>query len=202
LLEVSNGNYSDQNEVLVIVSATDNIAPSVSITSPASESTFREGQTISIKTAVSDLDGEVVKVEFYDGATKIGEDESLPFEMEWANANTGDHSLMAIATDNGGAKDSSQLVVVTVSEVKSCTTEGSNAIQGGFSTGYSATYETVGNQVKVFFELKDQNKNGVVAFLWKESPFEESQMDHEGGLTFSKNLGSFTPGETISYACK
>ncbi len=202
LLEVSNGDYSDQNEVLVIVSATDNIAPSVSITSPASESTFREGQTIPIKTAVSDLDGEVVIVEFFDGATKIGEDESLPFEMEWANASTGDHSLMAIATDNGGAKDSSQLVVVTVSEVKSCTTEGSNAIQGGFSTGYSATYETVGNQVKVFFELKDQNKNGVVAFLWKESPFEESQMDHEGGLTFSKNLGSFTPGETISYACK
>ena len=48
----------------------------------------------------------------------------------------------------------------------------------------------------------DTDRTGVVAYLWRESPFEETQMDQVSGLTFSKTISGFSQGETISYACK
>ena len=50
--------------------------------------------------------------------------------------------------------------------------------------------------------MLDTNRAGVIAYLWKQSPFAEVQMDLVSGLTFTKTLGGFTDGETISYACK
>jgi hypothetical protein len=50
--------------------------------------------------------------------------------------------------------------------------------------------------------LLDADKAGVVAYLWKESPFTETQMDHVSGKLFSKNLGDLPLGSTIRYGCK
>jgi hypothetical protein len=50
--------------------------------------------------------------------------------------------------------------------------------------------------------MLDTDKVGVVAFLWQQSPFSETQMDNITGLTFSKTITGLTPGTTISYACK
>ena len=76
------------------------------------------------------------------------------------------------------------------------------AQEGSFSTGYEALFETVGSQVTISFTLLDTDKTGVVAYLRRESPFEETQMDQVSGLTFSKTINGFSPGQTISYACK
>ncbi len=201
-LTVNDGNYSDSDEVLVIVSATGNLSPSVSITSPNDGTTFREDEDITITTITSDLDGTVTLVEFFDGAVKIGEDTSDPFSLVWQEASVGDHVITAVATDNNGAKTTSEEIAITVSEVKSCSEASSEADQGSFSTGYKVTFETVGTNVTIQFELLDEDKVGVVAYLFKKYPFEESIMDHVSGLTFSKTLGGFTTGETINYACK
>ncbi|MDG1228161.1 MAG: carbohydrate-binding protein, partial [Polaribacter sp.] len=201
-LTVNDGTYSDTDEVLVIVSATGNLSPSVSITSPNDGTTFREDEDITITTITSDLDGTVTLVEFFDGATKIGEDSSDPFSIVWQGASVGDHIITTVATDNNDAKTTSDEIKVIVSEVKSCTEASSEAEQGSFSTGYKVNFETVGTNVTIKFELLDEDKVGVVAYLFKEYPFEESTMDHVSGLTFSKTLVGLTPGETISYACK
>ena len=58
---------------------TGNSAPSISITSPNEGTSFEEGSDINITTSVSDLDGSVTLVEFYDDTEKIGEDTSDPF---------------------------------------------------------------------------------------------------------------------------
>jgi len=49
-------------------------APTVSITSPASGSSFDAGDDITIDATASDTDGTVTKVEFFEGAVKLGED--------------------------------------------------------------------------------------------------------------------------------
>ena len=201
-LTVNDGTYSDTDEVLVIVSATGNLSPSVSITSPGNGASFSEDEDIAITTISSDLDGTVSMVEFFDGTTKIGEDTTDSFSFVWQGASVGNHSITAVATDNNGAKTTSEVVNITVSEVKSCTEASTVAQQGGFSTGYKVTFETVGSNVTIKFELLDEDKEGIVAYLWKQSPFEETQMDHISGKTFSKTLGGFTAGQTISYACK
>jgi endo-1,3(4)-beta-glucanase len=199
---VNDGSYTSFDEMLVIVQETSNAIPVVNITSPTNNSSFSQGTAINITASASDLDGSIAKVEFYDGETKIGEDTTSPFSFSWNGASVGNHSLKAIATDNEGATATSSIISISVQEVKKCVETSNVAQQGSFSTGYKATFETIGTSVKFTFELLDTNRAGVIAYLWKQSPFGEVQMDFVSGLTFTKTLGGFTDGETISYACK
>ena len=201
-LTVSDGTYSDFDEVLILVSASGNVSPTISITSPSDGSSIKEGVAITINTIASDLDGSVTVVEFFDGATKLGEDATAPFSFVWNGASIGNHQLTAIATDNLGAKSTSAAVSVSVSEEKLCSEIATDAQQGSFSQGYQVTFETVGASVTITFKLLDTNKAGVIAYLWKQTPFSETQMDQVSDLTFSKTISGLTTGTTISYACK
>ena len=199
---VNDGTYQSFSEVLVVVQETSNAVPTVNITSPTNNSSFSQGTAIPISASANDLDGTIAKVEFFDGATKLGEDTSSPFSYVWNNASVGNHSLKAIATDNEGATAESQIVSISVQEVKKCEETSNVAQQGSFSTGYKATFETVGSTVKITFQLLDTNRAGVIAYLWKQSPFGEVQMDLVSGLTFTKTISGVADGETINYACK
>jgi len=201
-LTVSDGTYSANDEVLVIVSLTGNLNPYVSITAPANGDAFTTGQEITITASASDIDGTVSLVEFYAGASKIGEKSTLPYTLKWTPQNAGNYDITAVATDNGNAKTTSQPVSVSVSQVLSCSETSDVAQQGSFSVGYKAKFETVGTNVIVTFELLDTDKVGVVAYLWKQSPFTETAMDNVSGLTFSKTLTNQTVGSTITYAVK
>ena len=201
-LTVNDGTYFSHSEVLVIVSETANLIPSIAITSPANNSSFKENSDISITTSASDLDGDIALVEFYDGSTKIGEDLNEPFSLVWAGATVGNHVLTAKATDNGNAVGTSTIVNISVDEVMSCVETNTQGSQGSFSIGYKSTFATVGTYVTITFELLDNDKSGVVAFLWQESPFAEAQMEHVSGNIFSKTINNLTIGSTISYACK
>jgi endo-1,3(4)-beta-glucanase len=201
-LTVSDGTYTDFDEVLILVSASGNLSPTISITSPSDGSSIKEGVAITINTIASDLDGSVTVVEFFDGATKLGEDATAPFSFVWNGASIGNHQLTAIATDNLGAKSTSAAVAVSVSEEKLCSEIATDAQQGSFSQGYQVTFETVGTSVTITFKLLDTNKAGVIAYLWKQTPFSETQMDQVSDFTFSKTISGLTAGTTISYACK
>jgi hypothetical protein len=82
-----------------------------------------------------------------------------------------------------------------------CSGTDDEASQGAFNTGYTYSFVTNGTSVTFTFELLDTDKNGVVAYLWKEQPFAETPMSGSGN-TFSTTVNGFTVGETISYACK
>ncbi|WP_108870098.1 glycosyl hydrolase family 18 protein [Aquimarina aquimarini] len=91
-----------------------NVAPTVSITSPANNASFVEGTSISVTADASDSDGTVAKVEFYNGATLLGEDTTSPYSYTIANAIVGNYTLTAKATDNQGANTTSSAVSVSV----------------------------------------------------------------------------------------
>ena len=201
-LTVNDGTYKDFDEVLVIVSETGNSSPSIAITSPNDGASFKEGDDITITTIANDLDGNIEKVEFYDNATKIGVVTSAPFNLVWSGVPIGSYQITAVATDNNTAKTTSEEITISVSEVMLCAETSTESQQGNFSKGYKVSFETVGTSVTISFELLDTDKVGVVAYLWKQSPFGETQMENESGLTFSKTISGFTIGETISYACK
>src|SRR5690606_1999478 len=199
---VSDGTYTATDDVLILVSASGNSNPTVSITSPANGASFTEGATVTINVAASDLDGTVSLVEFYDGTVKIGEDAMAPYSFDYVAPSIGSHDLTVVATDDGMAQSTSQVVTVTVAEVLSCSETSNEAQQGAFSIGYEATFTTVGSNVTVTCEVWDTDKVGVVAYLWQQTPFSETQMDNVGGLAFSKTIGGQTAGTTITYACK
>ncbi len=92
----------------------DNVPPTVSITSPANDATFTVPANISIAADASDFDGTVTKLEFFQGTTKLGEDLTSPYSFTWNNAAAGSYSLTAKATDNGMATTTSSPVNITV----------------------------------------------------------------------------------------
>ena len=201
-LTVSNGSYEAYDEVLVVVTSNGNVNPTISISAPDDNATFKEGEEINITTTTNDLDGTVDLVEFFNGSTKLGEATSVPFSYIWQNASIGSHQLTAVATDDFGGKTTSQEITVSVTEEQKCEEVSAEASQGSFSQGYTVSFETIGNAVTIQFELLDTDKAGVVAYLWKQSPFTETQMNQESGLLFSSTVGGLSIGETISYACK
>jgi glucose/arabinose dehydrogenase len=91
-----------------------NIAPSVSITSPSNNATFVSPASITINATAADTDGSVTLVEFYNGATKLGEDATSPYSFVWNNVATGSYSITAKATDNASAQTTSAAISVTV----------------------------------------------------------------------------------------
>jgi hypothetical protein len=200
LMVTNTDSRTDEDEILVLVTSLSNALPSVSLTSPSNNSTSTEGNPVTLTANANDFDGTIQKVEFYRDDVLISTATAAPFSTTW-NPSAGNYELTAKATDNLGASSVSLPVSVTIAPLMRCTETSTEASQGSFSTGYTSTFETLGTDVTITFEMLD-SKVGVVAYLWKESPFSEVQMTNIGGKKFSMTISGQTPGATISYACK
>jgi pectate lyase len=91
-----------------------NEPPVVSITTPTNNTTFDGPASISINATASDKDGTISKVEFFNGTTLLGSDNSSPFNFTWTNVVFGTYTITAKATDNGGAEVTSDPVKIVV----------------------------------------------------------------------------------------
>lgn len=118
-LEVSNGNYSDEDEMYVIVSETENIAPIVSISSPQDNTEYIEGTEIEITAEASDMDGSILKVEFYIDDELIGTATSEPYNIIWSAAE-GVYEIVAVATDNEESSTTSEAITVIFTDAPPC----------------------------------------------------------------------------------
>src|SRR5690606_24856768 len=72
-----------------------NKRPFVTITSPADDASFAQGASLTIRADASDTDGAITKLEFFNGTTKLGEDNSSPYTYNWSNLPSGSHSITA-----------------------------------------------------------------------------------------------------------
>jgi hypothetical protein len=90
------------------------IFPTVSLTAPANGVTYIAPATINLAATATDSDGSITKVEFYNGATLLGQDLTSPYALSLTNVAVGDYSYIAKATDNDGNATSSSPVAVHV----------------------------------------------------------------------------------------
>ncbi len=91
-----------------------NTPPAVSLTSPSAGASVQQGTAVTISANASDSDGNVARVEFYDGAALLGASTSAPYAITWTNAAVGSHTLSARAIDNTGSTTDSLSVTVSV----------------------------------------------------------------------------------------
>jgi hypothetical protein len=91
-----------------------NQPPTVTFTTPTNGAMFMVPVNVTLGATASDPDGSILKVEFYEGDIKIGEDTSAPFSFVWLNAPVGTHTLVAKARDNGLAVAVSSNVTITI----------------------------------------------------------------------------------------
>jgi alpha-tubulin suppressor-like RCC1 family protein len=94
-----------------------NSPPAVTLTGPSPGATYSELANLTLSADAFDSDGVIQKVEFFNGATKLGEDLSAPYSFEWLNVIGGTYNLTAKATDNAGAKTTSGVVGITITSV-------------------------------------------------------------------------------------
>jgi len=118
IVTLSSGtNYAlgSPSSATVTIADDDNLPPSVTITNPVAGASFTGPLDLALGVAASDSDGSVVKVEYYaDVTNKIGTATSAPFSLVWTNAPAGNHTLIAIATDNLGATGASPPVGISI----------------------------------------------------------------------------------------
>ncbi|RAW00330.1 Ig-like domain-containing protein [Pseudochryseolinea flava] len=132
-----NGGATGTSSIISItVSPAGNQLPNVSITAPANNATFTAPASVAITASATDTDGTISKVEFFQGATKLGEDTSSPYSYTWTGVTAGTYSLTAKATDNVGGTKTSAAVSITISGGgDNCVTVAQYIENGGYVAG-------------------------------------------------------------------
>lgn len=106
------------------------------------------------------------------------------------------------AADMSGNPVSNNPIVLNATTITNpqCSGSDTQATEGTFILGYNYSFQTIGTDVQITFELLDI-KVGLVAFL-RQSPSNEIQMTNVSGQTFTYTITGQTPGATINYAVK
>jgi chitodextrinase len=108
------GTATVSTNAAINVVAKANVAPTVSITAPAANAQFTQGDNISITANAADADGTITKVEFFNGSTLLGTDTTSPYSFAWTNLPVGSFSLTTKATDDKGTATVSTIVAINV----------------------------------------------------------------------------------------
>ncbi|MEV6417560.1 polysaccharide deacetylase family protein [Kribbella sp. NPDC051718] len=96
----------------------DAVAPTVELTSPVADSSYRRGTSIPLSATAADTDGSgIARVVFRDGSSTLRTDTSAPYSWNWSTSNntrTGAHTLTAVATDAAGNTLTSASVTINI----------------------------------------------------------------------------------------
>ncbi len=162
--------------------------PQINLSSPLNSSTYATLSDIPINTNVQ-YSGKISKVEFFQGALKIGESDISPYQMTWRNVSPGNYSISAVVTTDSGyqAKSSSSNVTVGI---------GGQAPYSGSPTKipgtiYAINYD-LGGQNSGYYNTATANNGGLYR---NDSVGIESCADNGGGY----DVGWIDPGEWLNY---
>jgi len=167
----------------VLVYVKDNTPPSVEITAPINGSEFLYPATIIINTETSDIDGSISKVEFFNGASKLGEKTSAPWSIIWNEVPEGVYNLVVTAFDDLDSKATSSPVSVSVRKNLSPVVEITSPSNGAEFSAPANIFITAeandpdGSISKVEF-FSGENKlgektTGACSFTWEDASIGE-----------------------------
>jgi hypothetical protein len=141
------GNITDSAVVAVTVSAS--APPTVSITNPATGSSYTVGTPLTVAANAADPDGSIAEVRFFVNGVPLGAVDTVsPYSVVWTANSVGVYSLTAQATDNNGNITTSSAVTVTI---------GANAAPTIALTSPAAGSYSLGNLVLVAASANDSD---------------------------------------------
>ncbi len=173
-----------------------NESPTVSITSPASGSSFVLGESINLTASANDTDGTVTKVEFYNGSTLLGEDTTSPFSFSWTPTTAGNYSLTARATDNENASTTSTAIQVEVTDNSNCANSGFRVV------GYMPSWQGDVNNIQydklthINYSFAIPNSDGTIAPIANEAKLQQLvALAHANGVKVLLAVGGWDLGD-------
>ena len=163
------------------------------------------GSSVELLMNANDNSGTIAYTISYSGGTftvynPSGSQKSVVIDNLASNTN---YSFTITAADMAGNPVANNPIVLNATTTSNpvCNGFDTQASEGSFTLGYNYSFQTIGNDVKITIELLD-NKVGLVAFLRRQSPFNETQMTNVSGQTFTQTITGQTLGATITYAVK
>ena len=163
------------------------------------------GSSVELLMNANDNSGTIAYTISYSGGTftiynPSGSQKSVVIDNLASNTN---YSFTITAADMAGNPVADNPIVLNATTTSNpvCNGFDTQASEGSFTLGYNYSFQTIGNDVKITFELLD-SKVGLVAFLRRQSPFNETQMTYVSGQTFTQTITGQTIGATITYAVK
>jgi hypothetical protein len=191
--------------VASMVSVQGDSPPIVTLTQPTDGATFTAPATVNLAATASDADGSVTKVEFFNGAAKLGEDTTAPYSFAWSSVGAGTYTLTARATDNLGATTTSAASTITVSANNTPPTASITYPADGAMFAWKPTITITaaasdpdGNVTKVEFRdgttVLGQDTSAPYSFTWKNVPagsylLTARATDNAGAVTTSSPVG-------------
>jgi len=112
--EGSNSDDDDGDNFTCESNLNDNDPPTVSLTSPADNTTVTTDEIVTVSADAADSDGSVVWVEFYANGVRINLDSTAPYSYDWSPPVNGTYAITAKATDDDNDSTTSQAVTVNV----------------------------------------------------------------------------------------
>lgn len=109
-------NWGAVSSTSVNITVERNKAPEITLTSPTDNKSFAAGVPVPFVADANDVDGRIIKVEFFDGQVLIRTEYQYPYFYQWQNVSVGKHILTAIATDNYGQKTTSKPITIIVEQ--------------------------------------------------------------------------------------
>ena len=183
-----------------------NLPPAVQMIFPTNNARFFQSAPVSLAASASDADGTIQKVEFYRGATKLGEVLDPPYTIQWDSVPPGNYILTARAFDDDGAFSVSAPVAVVVLTNSAPTVAITNPVNfADFPVPSSvvikaAASDTDGSVTNVEF-FANAAKLGEVAnspyeLMWTNAPVGEYQItaratDNNGATSVSPAVDIF-----------
>lgn len=127
-------NHTGSVDFDIEVVSSNNILPSVSITSPTNGTDYNTLQQITIDADATDSDGSITQVEFFVDGTSAGIDTSSPYSINWMMPSWGNYQLTAKATDNQGAETTSATVSISATDPNGsgCTEINNESFENGW----------------------------------------------------------------------
>ncbi|WP_203219197.1 Ig-like domain-containing protein [Pseudoalteromonas sp. S16_S37] len=178
------------------------IAPQVSFTSPAPNSTLLKGNQYEINVQAQDADGQISQVDLYANDTLLASLTQAPYSVTWQAQPLGAVALKAVATDNeGNTGNSAQSVTVTDKPLVASITSPSAGTQLtlGNSVQIKAQASALQGQVtQVSFSI-----DGVVIATDTTAPYTTTYTPASLGMktitaTAKDNLGNEAQSEGVS----
>ncbi|MBC7485258.1 MAG: RICIN domain-containing protein [Cytophagaceae bacterium] len=127
---------SQTREVVPTKQLYSNNLPTVSITAPSATAVFDSPASITFTSSAAD-NGSVAKVEYYNGATKIGQATANPYSFTWSNVAADTYTITARATDNQGGVTVSAALSVKVNQGTAPVNQAPNVILTAPANGSS-----------------------------------------------------------------
>jgi hypothetical protein len=101
----------------VNINVISNQPPIITLLSPTNGQILFSPAQILVLADAHDSDGFIARVEFFEGANKLGEASNTPYQWIWSNAPAGISHVVAVASDNWRGSNSSQVALITITNL-------------------------------------------------------------------------------------